>query len=190
MIAKAAELDAKFREVETRLQTMWRTGVVEAGYFFGLIDRENAKLDFDPDTAARLFGGETADALGDLPEVPQDALAEIKGLRLEYGALADEARMLVPALSDASNMMRGLGNEAGASALTDLASRIGDAARAFEAGEITGEEYAARLREVVTEAQNSLAAMDELDRARLSLACPGPMLSKHLLNKNLLFSVY
>jgi hypothetical protein len=168
MIDKAAELDAKFREVETRLQSIWRTGVVEAGYFFDVIDRERAKLEFDPDTAARLFGQSTADALVKLPEVPQDALAQVESLKIEYADLADEARQLVPALSDASIMLRGVGNEAGASTLTDLASRIGDAARAFGEGTITGEEYAAKLREVVTEAENSLAAMGDLDKARLA----------------------
>lgn len=168
MIAKAAELDAKFREVETRLQSMWRSGVVEAGLFFGLIDRERSKLEFDPNTATRLFGKGTADALAGLPEVPQDALAQIEALKIEYADLANEARQLVPALSDASTMLRGVGNEAGASTLTDLAMRIGDAARAFEDGTISGEDYAAKLREVVTEAQNSLAAMGDLDKARLA----------------------
>ncbi len=167
MIAKAGELDSKFREVETRLQSIWRTGVVEAGYFFGLIERERAKLTFDPDTAARLFGKGTADALGDLPEVPQAALEEIESLKIEYADLATEARRLVPALSDASSMLRGVGNEAGATALTDLAARIGDAARAFAEGDITGEQYVERLREVITEAQNTIAEMDALDQARL-----------------------
>lgn len=168
MIAKAAELDGKFREVESRLQSMWRTGVVEAGYFFGLIAREREKLKFDPDEAARLVGKGTADALGNQPEVGQGALAEIEGLKVEYADLAAEARQLVPALSDASSMLRGVNNEAGAQALTELATRIGDAARAFEAGSISGEEYAAKLGEVITEAQNTLAAMSDLDKARLA----------------------
>jgi hypothetical protein len=167
MVAKAAELDSKFRVVESRLQSMWRTGVVEAGYYFGLIEREQAKLAFDPVDTARLLGQDTSDAMAGLPEVPQDALAQVESLQIEYAQLADEARLLVPALSDASTMLRGLGNEAGATALTDLATRIGDAARAFEDGTITGEEYADRLREVVTEAQNTIAEMDTLDQARL-----------------------
>lgn len=168
MIQKAADLDAKFREVETRLQSMWRTGVVEAGYFFGLIEREKEKLAFDQVDTTRLLGQGTSDALSDLPEVPQDALAQVESLKIEYRDLADEARMLVPALSEASTMLRGLGNEAGATALTDLATRMGDAARAFEDGTITGEEYASRLAEVAKEAQATLAEMGELDQARLA----------------------
>lgn len=167
-VRKAGELDAKFSEVETRLASVWRTGVVEAGYFFGLIDRETPKLKFDPVDTERLVGKGTSDALGDLPEVPQDALAEIESLKIEYADLATEARLLVPALSDASNMLRGVGNEAGAQSLTDLATRIGDAAREFEAGTISGEAYAAKLGDVITEAQNSLDAMGDLDKARLA----------------------
>jgi hypothetical protein len=168
MIAKAAELDSKFREVETRLQSMWRTGVVEAGYYFGLIEREQAKLAFDPVDTARLLGQDTTDALAGLPEVPQDALAQVESLKIEYAQLADEARLLVPALSHASSMLRGLGNEAGATALTELATRMGDAARAFEHGTLSGEEYAAQLAEVAKEAQATLSEMDALDQARLA----------------------
>ena len=65
-------------------------------------------------------------------------------------------------------MLRGLGDEAGAQALTGLATRIGDAAREFEAGTIRGEAYAEKLKDVVTEAQDTLTAMGELDQARLS----------------------
>jgi lambda family phage tail tape measure protein len=166
-VKKAAELDAKFSEVETRLQSVWRTGVVEAGYFFGLIDRELPKMKFDPVDTERLLGKGTSNGLADLPEVPQDALAEIESLKIEYTDLATEARALVPALSDASTMLRGVGNEAGAVALTDLATRIGDAAREFENGTISGEQYAAKLGDVVSEAQDSLTAMSELDQARL-----------------------
>ena len=167
-VKKAAELDAKFSEVETRLQSVWRTGVVEAGYFFGLIDREMPKMKFNPVDTERLLGKGTSESLADLPEVPQDALAEIESLKIEYGDLATEARLLVPALSEASTMLRGVGNEAGAQALTDLATRIGDAAREFENGTISGEQYAAKLGDVITEAQDTLSAMGELDQARLA----------------------
>ncbi|MDB5659556.1 MAG: hypothetical protein JWS10_2171 [Cypionkella sp.] len=167
-VKKAAELDSKFSEVETRLASVWRTGVVEAGYFFGLIDRETPKLTFDPVDTARLLGKGTTGQLSELPEVPQDALEQIEALKIEYSDLATEARLLVPALSEASTMLRGVGNEAGAQALTGLATKIGEAAREFEAGTISGEQYAAKLRDVVTDAQDTLTAMGELDQARLA----------------------
>lgn len=167
MIGKAAELDRKFAELETRMASIWKSGVIEAGYFFGLIEREREKMRYSAEEAARVAGQDLADALSNLPEVPQAALEQIEGLKVEYADLANEARNLVPALSDASNMMRGLGKEAEALMLTDLATRIGDAARAFEDGTMTGEEYAAQLREIVTETQNTISEMDALDQARL-----------------------
>ncbi len=168
MVAKAAKLDAKFAEVEARLRSVWRTGVVEAALFFGMIDRELPKLKFDEGAAARLFGTGTADALAALSEVPADALAQVESLATEYRDLADEARQLVPALSSASTMLRGVGDVAGASTLTDLASRIGEAARAFDDGTISGTEYSEALKAVATEAEASLTAMSDLDQARLA----------------------
>lgn len=167
MIAKATELDRKFGELQTRLQSMWRNGAVEAGLYFGLIERERAKLTFDKDLTKRVVGEDVANSLADLPEVPQDALAQIESMKLEYADLAEEARLLVPALSDASLIMRGLGNDASAASLTELSTKIGDAARAFDDGTISGEEYAQKLKDVLNEAQNAIAEMSALDQAKL-----------------------
>lgn len=167
MIQKAAELDAKFRELESRLAAVWQTGAVQAGYFFGLVEREREKLALNPAGAAQVVGEGLTGALSDLPEVPQEALEQIEGLRLEYQALAEEARGLVLPLSDASAMLRGLGEEAGAVALADLSRRLSDAAAAFDDGTMTGEEYATTLRDVMGEAEKTLAALDDLDRAKL-----------------------
>lgn len=168
MIAKAAALDAKFGEITSRMSALWQSGVVGAAEFFGFIEQERAKLTYDAEDAKRLLGVDLADMLGDQSEVGQDAIAIIESLKIEYSDLADAARGLVPALADASNMMRGLGNDAAADALADLATRIGDAAREFDDGTISGEEYAAKLREVTGEASATMAAMDELDQITLS----------------------
>lgn len=167
MIRKAAELDDKFDQVGQRLSAIFKQGVISAAEFFGFIEQEQAKLIFDPVDTARLFGPDTAKNLAELPEVPQEVIEQVEALKIEYSDLATEARLLVPALSEASSMLRGLGDEAGAQALTDLASRIGDAANEFAQGTISGEEYAAKLRDVVTEAQNTIDAMGDLDKARL-----------------------
>ena len=70
-IAKAAELDAKFAEVTTRLQSMWRAGVVGAGEFFGLIEDRKAALEETLSSVADDISGNVnaaVRALGD--EVP------------------------------------------------------------------------------------------------------------------------
>lgn len=168
LLRRAEKLDDQFAILTDRLANVFKRGVVEAATFFSFVERERAKMIFDKDLTARVIGEDMAAALEGLAEVPQATLAQIESLKIEFADLADEARQLVPALSDASTMLRGLDNEAGATTLTDLASRIGDAARAFEDGNMTGEEYAAKLRDVVSEAEASLAAMDDLDKARLA----------------------
>jgi hypothetical protein len=168
MVAKAAELDSKFREVETRLQSMWRTGVVEAGYFFGLIEREKEKLKFDPVDTARLFGQDTSDALAGLPEVPQDALAQVESLKIEYRDLATEAQNIIPALANASSMMTALGREAEAVMLRDLTAEFAEVAGSFADGTITGEEFRAKLEAISGEVVRTISEMEEMDQVRLS----------------------
>ncbi|WP_205914627.1 phage tail tape measure protein [Rhodobacter sp. SY28-1] len=168
MIAKAAELDSKFREVETRLQSMWRTGVVEAGYFFGLIEREKEKLQFDPVDTARLFGQDTSDALVDLPEVPQEALEQVESLKIEYRDLATEAQNIIPALANASSMMTALGREAEAVMLRDLTAEFAEVAGSFADGTITGEEFRAKLEAISGEVVRTISEMEEMDQVRLS----------------------
>lgn len=168
MIAKAAELDSKFREVETRLQSLWRTGVVEAGYFFGLIEREKEKLKFDPVDTARLFGQDTSDALADLPEVPQEALEQVESLKIEYRDLATEAQNIIPALANASSMMTALGREAEAVMLRDLTAEFAEVAGSFADGTITGEEFRAKLEAISGEVVRTISEMEEMDQVRLS----------------------
>lgn len=166
-IAKAAELDAKFAEVGARITSVWQAAVVEAGYFFGLIDREREKLVLSQEEAARVVGEDMAAALAGQSEVGQDALEVIESLVIEYEALAAEAQNIVPALADASNMMAGLGRAAEAAKLAELAGDLAEAASAFEDGTITGDEFRAKLEEVATEAVNTIGQMEELDQVRL-----------------------
>lgn len=166
-IAKAAELDAKFAEVGARITSVWQTAVVEAGYFFGLIDREREKLVLSQEEAARVVGEDMAAALAGQSEVGQDALEVIESLVTEYEDLAAEAQNIVPALADASNMMAGLGRATEAAKLAELAGDLAEAASAFEDGTITGDEFRAKLEEVATQAVDTIGQMDELDQVRL-----------------------
>ncbi|MEH7827104.1 phage tail tape measure protein [Gemmobacter denitrificans] len=168
MIVKAQELDAKFSDVETRLSSLWKTGVVGAAEFFGFIEAERERLQFNPDETAKAFGRGTAEALSGLGEIDQSALEIIEDTAAEIEGLSAAATNLLPALNDAAVMLRGMGDEAGSQQLTDLALRMADAVAEFEAGTITGEEYAAQLAEIGAEAEASFAAMSDLDRASLA----------------------
>lgn len=168
MIAKAQELDAKFSEVTARMRSIWQAGVVEAATFFGFIEREREKLKLVPDEAAQVVGQELTDALVAQGEVTQEALEQIESLRTEYIDLGAAADDLAAQLNNGSNMLRGLGKEAEAQSLTELAQRIADAGDEFDKRKISGEEFAQKLRDVATEAGNAIAAMSDLDQSRLT----------------------
>lgn len=168
VIAKADELDRKFGELGTRLQTIWRTGLVQAGELFGLIERERAKLAFIPAEIGRAVGADIARGLEAQGGAGQQALGVIASVGAEYRDLGREAMALAAQLADASNMLRGVGQVAQADALMVLSQRMGDAAGEFERGQVSGEAFAGALNEVATEATTTIAEMDALDQASLS----------------------
>lgn len=168
VLRRAEVLDDKFAEIQAKIGNVFKTGVVEAATFFGFVEREATRLAFSQEQAARLVGEALASSLGEQAEVSQEALGLIEALAVEYEDLAAEAQSLVPALADASSMLRGLGQEAEAQALSDLSVKIGDAARAFADGKISGDEFRAILEGVATEAVETIGQMEELDRVRLS----------------------
>ncbi|WP_199489452.1 hypothetical protein [Pseudotabrizicola alkalilacus] len=168
VIARADDLDRKFGELGTRMQTIWRSGLVQAGELFGLIERERAKLEFIPADVGRAVGNDLARTLEQQGGAGQEALGLIASVGDEYRNLGRESQTLAAALNDAATMLRGVGNEAGADALTGLAARLGDAAGAFDDGVISGGEFAGTLGEIATEADTTISAMDDLDKASLS----------------------
>lgn len=167
MIRKAAELDAKFSEVSARLRTLWQQGVVEAALFFNLIEREKAKLIFDPEEAGRVIGEGMAGSLSEVGDLSQEALGHIEGLEAEIDGLSEASTDMAAALNEAAMMMRGLGQETQAAALTDLASQISAANGEWQAGTVTGEEYADKLRDITTAGQDTINKMGELDQVQL-----------------------
>ena len=56
MIDKTTELDAKFNAQMSCIQSMWRSGAVEAVQYFGVIERVEECLTFDPIQSARVIG--------------------------------------------------------------------------------------------------------------------------------------
>lgn len=167
MIQKAAELDDRFDEVAAKIDHVFKVATISAAQFFGFIENHQKTMAFDAATAARVIGDEMAAQLAKLPDVSEGARAEIESLLIEYQQLGDEAQRLVPALSDASNMMRGLGKSTVADELSRLVMEVQNAANSFEAGAITGDEFRLKLTDVLTQTNLTISGLDELDRARL-----------------------
>ncbi len=144
--------------------SVWRCPAI----YFGFIDRERDKLKFDPAETARVVGEAVANAPGALPEVGQDALVMIESMVVEFDDLTSAANVMVPSLNDAASMLRGMGKEAEAGSLTQLAQCMADATAQWQAGAITGEAYAGKLRAIATEAETTIGAMAEMDQVQLS----------------------
>jgi hypothetical protein len=168
MIAKAAELDRKFGELSTRMSSFFKEAAISAAEFFGVISTYQDTMPFDYKITFSVAGKDAADALGKLPEVSEGARVAIQGIAIEYADLTDEARRLVSALTDGSNMMNGLGNTETGAALTDLSIKVQQAVQDFDAGKITGDELRGTLEDIGTEANTTISALSDLDKARLS----------------------
>lgn len=182
VINRAAELDSKFREVETRLQSMWRTGVVGAAEFFGVIDSASVKFFGTVDNYTAVmekFGSvEAAAALaGGWHELEQvlsgsDALTKLDDIAYAYDnlqttanratslmagdiqALADDYPVLSEALANMSGEVDRL------AALLSQALNQGDVQAATE--------YSRLLGIAVENLENAVAGADDLSGLDLS----------------------
>jgi hypothetical protein len=168
VIQKAAELDRKWSELSTRAGNTFRGVVIDLAEMVGLLRQAREAMPYDSGRTRQVLGPEVARELDKLPLVSDQSRRLIDETGQEYNHLANEARGLVLALSDASSMMAGLGNTGAASALTELASRMQEAVQEFEAGKTSGDEMRAVLIEVGTEIQTTVSGFGELDAARLS----------------------
>ncbi|WP_126978519.1 phage tail tape measure protein [Frigidibacter oleivorans] len=167
MIAKAAELDRKFTELQTRVGSVFKTGIVDLATMLGLVREMREALPFDQQMTAQLFGPGLAASLANLGDVSAASRAEIEGIGIEFGHLAGEARGTALELNNAAMTMTGLGNTTAAATMTELAAQMEAAVQQFEAGAITGEELRAELTAIATEAQNTVTGLGDLDAARL-----------------------
>ncbi|MBH1973986.1 MAG: phage tail tape measure protein [Rhodobacteraceae bacterium] len=168
MIAKAAELDRKFGELSTRMDSFFKNAAISAAEFFGIIRTYQETMPFDYKITFSVAGQETADTLAALPEVSENARAAIESVVVEYADLSEEARRLVSALTDGSTMMNGLGNTDAGAALTALSLKVQQAVQDFEAGTLTGDDLRAKLEEIGAETNTTISAFSDLDKARLS----------------------
>lgn len=157
-VQKAQELDAKFAEVQTRLTTMWQSGVVGAAEFFGLVGREAAEVQEILDDIRGAVPG-----VGDLSE--GDLEDSISGLRDLRGTIVDVESVG----RELQQSLRDMSIAAGAAGLSDLStdlSFLSDETKRYNdqlrSGEITLQDYAKRLADVQGDAEETAAEMVDL----------------------------
>ena len=168
LIGRAAELDRKFAELQTRVGNLFKTAVVDAATMLGLVERTVQAMPFDQGKTAQIFGGELADGLAATGDIGQDTLFVVGDMVEEFNLLSSEASGVAAQMNDAALAMQGLGKTEAADVLRDVAAHMSDAVVQFDAGTISGDELRTALVSVTTEANTAIAELGELDRARLS----------------------
>lgn len=168
-VQKASELDSKFRELEMRMQGLWRSGVVGAAEFFGLIENKRDQLKLKPsdflgdmsgvmgDEAARQFASGEASAA--------NYKAELQALQAAYGQLAAEADRLSPYLQRAAGDARRMGEAGMSDELNRIAFEMRTAAEQLRQGAISSDQFETKMRELVSESGSLLSALSKIDAA-------------------------
>ncbi|SHI91087.1 hypothetical protein [Wenxinia saemankumensis] len=166
MIEKAAELDRKFSEIQTRVSSIFKTMVIEGvDAFDTLFDAMQPTLD-EIDRAAA-----TAERLadlgidgGDLDASSLDAAADTaEAAAISYDYLAVAAREAAAAISSGILDFGHLVDAGEALRLLSLADEMRSISQALQTGQGDSEALAARLDEVRAEAETAVQAMRQID---------------------------
>ena len=160
MIAKAAELDRKFAEVESRVSTLFRQGTVNAAEYFGLIGQETAQLEETLIRLGQLGVTDISPDLGvdDLPKLQGD-VAELEGI---YSALTAQSDLLETELRDISAALLDQGRVGAAMIFSDLANEISGVTSEFRTGKISADDMTEALHEVMGMAAQAAGGLSDV----------------------------
>ncbi|MGY6410047.1 MAG: phage tail assembly chaperone [Alkalilacustris sp.] len=158
----AEELDDKFDQLTRRVGTFLKALAVVAAESVGLLRQAVRDLELEADQVEAIFGPGFLDGLA------EDAKREVAGVVAEFDHLAESARDTAREMNQAAMVLRGMGLDEQASALTDISRGLEDTAQAFERGEKSAEDMIEALTKTSDEARGVINSMDDLNRARVS----------------------
>lgn len=171
LIAKAAEIDRKFGELTARVESFGKRAVIAiADAAVELTDLRD-RLDgiFSSETEGRaILGNELYDAMQrnrDAVDAQAESLRQLDGA---YMRLAEEATSAGMAMRGAIGQLDAWGYGDAADQLRRLSGELDAAQQGFRDGTMTGEDFAAKLGEIETGAQDAFASLSDVDRAQFS----------------------
>ncbi|MFD1341451.1 hypothetical protein [Litorisediminicola beolgyonensis] len=158
-IAKAAELDRKFAEVQARVSSLAKTIVVELATSI-----EDA---FDGDKVGDMLSQiERMQALlGEdrLSAVTENQALALQDLEAQHSALVQEANEVANAIDGIVLALGNAGFAEEAMALFDMAQGMRDSAAAFQNGQIDAESFRTELETTTRAAGDTVNAVGEID---------------------------
>lgn len=157
MIAKAAELDRKFAEVETRVSTLFKQGTINAAEYFGLVGQETVRLEATLNRLGQLGATDVSPDLSvaDLPKLQGD-MVELEAI---YSALTGQSDLLEAELRDISAALLDQRRVGAALIFSDLANEISSVTGDFKDGQISADDMTESLTDLMGMASQ---AADEL----------------------------
>lgn len=171
LIIKAQEIDRRFGELTSRVGTFGKRAVVEiAAAGIELADFRDRLDDIfaDEGEGRAILGDEIYDALARDRQAVDDQAEALRRLDAEYLRLSEEADRAGMAMAGAISQLDAWGYDAAADSLRNAYSEMDALSQAFRDGEITGEDFSAKLAEVQAAAQAAFAELDAGDKVQFS----------------------
>ncbi|WJS83539.1 hypothetical protein [Paracoccus sp. TOH] len=166
MIAKAQDLDRRFRKLQTSAGNFFKQVVVDVATSLGVLADFEAHLDalFPNEGRGRqLIGDEGYETLEQNMAAAEELAGSLQGLNAQYDGLADAAGMTVPVLLETAAQLRMMGETGAADALQSLADEMQRAVAEFQNGETSAEDFTAKLVDVRDRADSAVQGLGEID---------------------------
>lgn len=171
LIAKAHELDQRFRELQTTAGNFFKRVIVGAADMTAELADTRARLDeiFDSEAEGRmLLGDETYDAMRESRDLVDENRVAMEDLEGQYQSLSEVAAQTAAEMRGAIGMLDSWGYDGAADALRVAAAEMDALSNAFHAGEITGDEFAAKLVDIQGAAEDAFAELEAGDRVQFT----------------------
>ncbi|MBB1498460.1 hypothetical protein [Paracoccus sp. MC1862] len=171
LIQKADELDRRFRELQTTAGNFFKRVIVGAADVTAELADTRARLDeiFSSEAEGRmLLGDDTYDALRENRDLVDENRVAMEDLEAIHQQLAETATATAAELRGAIGLLDSWGYDGAADALRIAAAEMDALSTAFQDGEITGDEFAAKLVEVQGAAEDAFAELEAGDRVQFT----------------------
>lgn len=171
MIQKAAELDRKWGELQTRVGTFFKTLAVGSVEFASQVAGMRAELDSlfrSYEQAEGLLGKGIAENLDDETLAADDHAEAVGRIRQAYEALGDQANALAPQLEMASMQMRSFGYTEAADELARIASEMRTLSSDMRDGTVDAETFETRMTALTDGANAAFGELSAIDKVEFS----------------------
>ncbi|WP_420415927.1 hypothetical protein [Marinovum algicola] len=174
-IEKAAELDRKFGEIQTRVSNLAKKGVVE------LADAINDAFTVDvdelfgdnADRARSILGDENYEQLKDAPHLVDDVVSALQGLGNTIDEIESRADAFASTLFQFSDQFRAFGYGDVADELNAIALEITELVDKAKDGEISVFDFNDALEDLTIQARSAFDEIAAIDRVEFSSVLAG-----------------